>query len=295
MKRAPKPRSVKKGMNRKKPDIVPDIVCLSDLHCGDRFGLYPLDVSVLLDEGSQHRPGHSQELLWDHHVAFRQWVWEQTEGRRYILVTNGDCMDGVHHDSVTQFTHNKQDQRKVAAAVLQPLRDGAMSYYATRGTEVHAGSSGQDEEGMAAMLNATPARNGHYARWNLWLEVGGVLCNFKHHIGTTGSAAFAGTALSKEVVLTLAEAARLGRPVPRVIVRSHRHVADMYTKPSPGGDIICVVTPGWQIVSPFAWRIPGSRQNLGEFGGIIIRMEDREPHIKTWVRAVDRDETEVVA
>jgi hypothetical protein len=290
----PIPRSVQRGMNVKQAVVVPDIVCLSDLHCGDRFGLYPLDVPLLLDEGSAHQPGHSQRLLWEHFVAFREWVWKMTEGRPYILVTNGDCIDGVHHDSVTQFTNNKTDQKTVAKAVLQSLRDRAMSYYAVRGTEVHAGKSGQDEEGLAELLGATRAKNGHYARWNLWLKVGGVLCNFKHHIGTTGSAAFAATALSKEVVLTLAEAARLNKPIPRVIVRSHRHVGDIYIKPSPNGDIVCVVTPGWQIVSPFAWRIPGSRQNLGEFGGIIIRIEDGEPHIKTWTRAVDRDETEVV-
>jgi hypothetical protein len=269
-----------------------DVVVLSDLHCGDNFGLYPLDVPLLLDEGSGHVPGHSQSLLWGHHVEFRQWALEVTDGRPFYLIANGDCMDGVHHGTVTQFTHNLKDQRKVAAAVLRPLVERSACYLHMRGTEVHSGQSGQDEEDLAEDLGALPdERSGHHARWDLWLDVGGVLCHFKHHMSTTGSEAYAATALGKEIVLSCAEAARLGKPIPRVIVRSHRHVPGMFVRPSPVGDIICVVTPGWQIVSPHAWRIPGSRQTLGEFGGTHIRIENGEPIVKTWVRAVDRSAT----
>jgi len=269
-----------------------DIISLSDLHCGDNFGLYPLDVPLKLDEGSGHQPGHSQSLLWGHYVDFKEWAFARVGRRPFILVTNGDCLDGVHHGTVTQFTHNLKDQRKVAYAVLKPLVDRAAYYLHIRGTEAHGGQSGQDEEDLAEDLGAVPDEHtGHHARWDLWLEVGGIMCHFKHHIGTTGSTAYQMTGLGKEIMESLAEAARLGKPIPRVIVRSHRHVPGIATRPSPVGDITCVVTPGWQIVSPFAWRIPGARQTLGEFGGIHIRVQDGEPAIKTWVRAVDRSAT----
>lgn len=269
-----------------------DLLVVSDLHCGDNFGLYPLDAPLQLSEGSGHKPGHSQAALWGLWQDFREWGRRQVAGRPFALLSNGDGIDGVHHGAVTQFTHNLQDQRLVYRAVMQPFVEEADCYFHVRGTEVHGGQSGQDEEALAESLEAVPdERTGHHARWNLWLEMGGVLIHAKHHIGTSTSEVGSSTALKREITLSLAEAARMGKPIPRVIIRSHRHIPDLVERPSPGGSIYCVVTPGWQIVSPFAWRLPGSRQTLGEFGGVHIHIEDGEPTIKTWVRMVERDET----
>lgn len=272
-----------------------DIIVVSDQHCGDNFGLYPLDARLKLSEGSSHSPGHSQRRLWGLWGEFREWARGRVGGRPFALVHNGDGMDGVHHNTVTQFTHNLADQRAVFNAVMQPFVKEAERYFHNRGTEAHGGQSGQDEEQCARDLGAEPdERTGHHARWNLWLDCGGILCHFKHHIGTTGSMAYASTALQKEITESLAEAARLGKPIPRIMVRSHRHRPGMVAVPGPTGDVYCVVTPGWQIVSPIAWRMPGSRQTLGEFGGVHIRVENGEPTIKTWTRMVDRDETVVL-
>jgi MFS family permease len=48
------------------------------------------------------------------------WVPEVTKGEPYDLVHNGDVIDGVHHGSTTQISHNIEDQLRIAEAVLGP-------------------------------------------------------------------------------------------------------------------------------------------------------------------------------
>jgi len=113
-----------------------------------------------------------QEKMWGLWREFwDKWVPEETRHEPYDLVHNGDALEGCHHGSTTQISHNMEDQQKIAEAVLRPVVDKCKAqggtYYHIRGTEAHVGQSGEYEERLARSLGAKPNEVGQYARFDL--------------------------------------------------------------------------------------------------------------------------------
>lgn len=224
---------------------------------------------------------------------FWEWVVETLEGQPFIVVCNGDAIDGVHHGSTHQISHNLADQVRIAYKLLAPIRnlcDGR--YYHIRGTEAHAGKSGTEEERLAEMLGAIPNSEGQYARYDLNKQCGKYLVNIMHHIGTTGSSAYESTAVHKEFTEALIESARWQRRAPDCIVRSHRHrfLRDEFATASGSG--IAIVTPGWQAKTPFAYKVAGARQSQPQFGGVIIRAGENTLYTRHWIKTLKPSEAE---
>ena len=255
-----------------------NLVVVSDLHCGCRLGICPPG-GVQLDDGGTYQPSALQEKIYAMWRSFwDEFVPEATRGEPFGVVVNGDSIDGVHHNSTTQFSHNIGDQIRAAEELLRPVvKACAGRFWMVRGTEAHVGSSAVSEEGLAHALKAIPNTEGQCARWDLWKELGdGKLVHLLHHIGTTGSQAYEATAVHKELVEEFVEAGRWHRKPPDCIVRSHRH-RHFETSISTGTDsgetgrALAVVTPAWQGKTAFAWKIPGARLSTPQFGGVLIR------------------------
>ena len=205
-----------------------NLIVVSDLHCGCQLGLCP-PVDIPLDNGGFYKSSILQQKVWDWWVEFwGEWVPTVVRNEPFAVVINGDAMDGVHHGVVTQISHNLSDQRRIARMILEPVvRQCSGNFYLIRGTESHVGKSGQNEETLAEELGALPDKQGNYARWDLWLNVGGKgLVNILHHIGATGSLAYETTALMKEYTEACSDAGRWNREAPQIVVRSHRHRSD---------------------------------------------------------------------
>jgi hypothetical protein len=221
--------------------------------------------------------------LWREFWA--SWVPSVVRKEPWDLVHNGDAIDGVHHNSTTQISHNIQDQLLIAQTIMAPVvaacRKSGGHYYHIRGTEAHVGQSAQYEEMLAQHLHATPNTERQFARYDLWKRVGGALVHLLHHVGTTASAAHESSAVNAELTASYVEAARWGHRPPDFIVRSHRHrfiAVDMDTARGLGA---AVVTPGWQGKTPFTWKLAGARLSTPQFGGIIIRdPADSEMHYR---------------
>jgi hypothetical protein len=258
-----------------------NVIVVSDTHFGCQLALCP--PVVKLDSGGTYQPSELQLKLWEHWQYFwKEWVPTVTKGEQYIVVHNGDAVDGKHHDSVTQITQNITDQVGIAYEVLKPIVDPLLNpacagYYHIRGTEAHVGKSGQAEEGLAKSLGAIPDEIGNHARWEMWMRLSDELIHYSHHIGTTQSANYELTAVYKEFIEALVEAARWGRKPPTVLVRSHRHRAGETRVPTKSGYGISLVTPGWQLKTPFAHRLAMGRSSMPQIGGILIRHGDEDP------------------
>jgi hypothetical protein len=227
------------------------------------------------------------------------WVPEVTRGEPFDLVHNGDALDGVHHRSTTQISHNLEDQQRIAEAVLAPIvkqcKQSGGTYYHIRGTEAHVGPSGEYEERLARTLGAKPNREGQYARFDLWKRVGGPdgpLVHLLHHIGTTASAAHEASAVNAELTAEYVEAARWGREPPDYIVRSHRHRSIAVDINSAKGYAAAVVTPAWQLKTPYVWKIPGARLSEPQLGGVMIRQGDEEHYYRRKVWSMERSPEE---
>lgn len=252
---------------------VRNLICVSDIHAGCCLGLCPPE-GATLDDGGKYMPSAFQRKVWRWWLEAWEWVDLVTAGEPYGILFNGDAIDGVHHRSTTQISQNVQDQVNLAHAILSPLVERCGGRYIhVRGTEAHVGPSAADEERLAQRLGAVPDA-GNHARWEAWIRLRGVLIHALHHIGTTGSSAYESTALHKEYTESEGRAARVGLEPPQVIVRSHRHryiATQIATARGPG---FGVVTPAWQGKTPFAWKIPGARLSLPEFGLVVIRVSD---------------------
>ena len=173
----PVPRIPTGGMMGKRSvkDDRKQVVVVSDIHCGCRLGLCPKD-GVTLDDGGTYIPSRIQKKVWGMWEEFwGDWVPHVTKGEPYDVVFNGDAIDGVHHGSVTQVSHNITDQVSIAVECLRPVAEKAERFYMVRGTEAHVGKSAQAEEGLARALGAVPNEDGQHNRWELWLRVGGHL------------------------------------------------------------------------------------------------------------------------
>jgi len=229
--------------------------------------------------------------FWD------EWVPAATKGEPYDIVFNGDAIDGVHHNSTTQISHNIEDQITIAHTILQPRVDAIKKwggrYYHIRGTQAHVGSSGVYEEQLAKRLGAVPSPDGQYARWELWKVVGhDGLVHFTHHVGTTSSSAHESSAVNAELIAMFTESARWGGRAPDICCRSHRHRCIEVRMPNERGFASSVVTPAWQLRTPFTYRIAGARISTPQIGGILIRHGDRKLFVDCQVWNIARTRPE---
>lgn len=274
-------------------DYMKNLIVVSDLHCGCGMGLFPPG-GVRMDTGIVVHQSAFQRKLWAWWKEFwAKWVPMVTRGKPYGVVVNGDALDGVHHDSVTQVSHNLADQARIAEIILVPVRDDCDGrLWIIRGTAVHGGESGQHEETLARRLGAVPNQEGQSARYELWKHVGKALVHVLHHVGVTSSSAYEASAVNAELTAEFVEAARWGNRPPDYVVRSHRHRAIAVDLDAANGYAAGIVTPGWQGKTPFTYRVAGARITLPQFGGIAIIQGDEEHYWRRWVRSIDRPEAE---
>ena len=282
-----------------KRKVSPSIVCVSDIHSGCRLALFP-DKVLTLDTHPFHQSPF-QAKIWSWWREFwDEFVPSVLHDDPYDIVFNGDSIDGAHHGSTSQLTHNLTDQRTIAGEVLGPevkrCKERGGRYFHIAGTESHVGPAASDEETLSKTLGAQKARDGRHARWDLWLRCGKGLVHFLHHIGTTGSQAYEATAVHKELIEEYQEAARWRDRPPDIIVRSHRH---RYIRTAIATDVQdieeaqSVVTPGWQGKTGYVYRIAGGRLSRPQFGGIVIRQHpDGILYVRPFVRSIERSKTE---
>lgn len=254
------------------------IVAISDTHIGSFAGLCPPE-GFDVGDGGLYKPNKFQRTTW----RFWQHFWgdfvpKETAGAESTtVILNGDLIDGVHHKATAVISTSWEIQEKAAVQVLGPLsRDRRL--YVVRGTEAHSDIGGQSEERISKAIDATPNEIGEYSTWQLWLDVDGVVMQFAHHISTTSSAAYESSAPMREMVAGLVEAAQWDRRLPRVFVRSHRHRFIDVPLASPHGRIHSVITPGWQLRTPFTERI--DRVRMPHIGGVVFLIEDGECQVR---------------
>jgi hypothetical protein len=221
-----------------------------------------------------------------------KWVPSVTKREPYILVHNGDALDGVHHGSTSQISQNLSDQSNIAYDALRLLVDRSAAFYSVRGTEAHVSASGAEEERCARRLGAKTDSEGNHSRWDLWIDLHGHLCHFTHHVGTTGSSSYEATAVGKEMVENYVESGRWGYRAAQVIVRSHRHRFYETRHYGDKGLQISVVTPAWQLKTGYVYRGQG-RMSEPQIGGILVRVGDEELHTRAIVWPLKRSKPEV--
>ena len=277
-------------MSKRASRYVPNCVIISDLHVGCQMGLCPPE-GFALDGGGRYAPSRLQRIVWSYWREFwDEWVPTVCRGDPFSVVVNGDAVDGQHHDCNTSIS-NLADQAKAAKGILEDLKTRAEGrLYIVRGTEAHDGKTAMDMERIAQQVGALPDRDGRYSRPDLRLRIGRARAHIMHHIGTTSSSAHEASAVNAELTAEFVEAARWGGRPPDFVVRSHRHrfsAVDIDTVRGIGAGI---VTPGWQLKTPFTYRLAGARVAPPQFGGVLLRAGDEEHYYRRMVWSLQQTE-----
>jgi hypothetical protein len=247
------------------------------------------------DQGGKVYPSRLQSIVWSWwEEMWTDWVPVATKREPYGVILNGDGVEGVPHGTTAVISANESDQIKISSAILKnvvALCDGRFKWI--RGTEAHVGKSGSIEEAAAQQIGAISNQDGQFARFELWQKVGDGLVHFLHHVGTTSSSSHESSAVNAELTAEFAEASRWGERPPDVIVRSHRHRFIEVRIPVAGGRFgSACVTPGWQLKTPFTYKIAQGRVAPPQFGAVLVRQGDRHLFTEPWVKHIRRDEPE---
>lgn len=272
-------------MAKQKRSSFRPLVDFGDLHTGCGLSLMPQG-GFKDDTGVFHKPSPIQRKMWEWWQEFGAWVDYETGGD-FDLVVGGDLIDGVHHQGVTQWTHNIEVQKQASIALLEPWVERAKRTIIIRGTEVHVGQSGQHEEAIARYLDTEKAADGNSSHWEVYYKLGKNLVHDTHHIGTSSSPFAESGASNREMVHGYVEAGRWGDEPASVYVRHHRHTCGVWGHPSKHGMSWSVTCPAWQLKTPYGHK-SGFRMQRPQLGGLIVVAGDNSPYVKVWTRSVER-------
>lgn len=255
------------------------IIAVSDLHVGSTMGLCPAKVN-LIGTGTYEPNKYQKTLLkfWNH--FWTVWVPTQVEGAdKVFIVINGDIVDGIHHNTVEIISNSWAVQEYAAIDLLTKTIGGVPNngIFVVKGTEIHVGPSGSSEEKIARAIGAEVNDLGESSSWQWNLDLDGVVFNFAHHISAANASAYETSAPMRELISGMVEAEQWNQPMPNVMVRSHRHRFIPVSIPSIRGRIHSVVTPSWQLRTPFVEKI--DRMRMPHIGGIVFKVQGGQTEV----------------
>jgi hypothetical protein len=261
-------------------DAIRVVVVVSDLHCGSPFGLCPPDSPTA--DGSGYRLNRAQEWLWGRwQCDLAEWVPSVVGRRPWALVVNGDAIEGNHHGSLQLVHGDPNVHGRIAYECLLPLAARASKVFLVRGTESHVGTA---ESVLGERLGAVrDPTTGDYCWEQISLRISGTACSFRHHMATSLRPWTAGGGLAAAIVQEQAVAAGFGHPVPRVVVRSHRHRFGVYT----GAEGLMLATAPWQLMTRYARRV--TQQSITPVGIAALDFRGEAPRVLHTLHTPDPD------
>ena len=214
------------------------MVILSDLHCGHLAGLTPPRWQVQAPEGEgrtkREKFAVSQKEAWNWYLKTIT-----RNGPYDVVVVNGDAIDGRGERSggLELITSDREEQVAMATVAVQKAMNGRKTKVVlTYGTPYHVGDQ-EDWENMLAD-NLYAEKIGAHE----WIDMGGVIFDFKHNIGGSSVPHGRATAVSRETLWAKLWADCGKIPDVDVLVRSHVHYR-MYVEDSMG---VRLITPALQ-------------------------------------------------
>lgn len=225
----------------------PLVLNLSDLHIGSTVGLWP--EGFVSNEGYSIGQNKFQAWLWACWQDMLKWSADVIGKDKFEIVLNGDLVDGIHHKTLQVMSPDPGDQTEAVKLVLEPLIAKAERVHFIKGTECH---SRNDEIRLGRFFKGSRDPNtGQHAWDSLDLEVNGTLYNFAHHISSTARSYLEASAHSIMLGNLSHSRARTGKPIPKVMVRAHRHRHGVWND----GNQISAICGAWQGLTRFGYKV----------------------------------------
>ena len=220
------------------------VVVVSDLHCGSRVGLTPPAFNPKSEKGSKFYEARAD--TWD-------WFSKQIKSLGPIdaLIANADLIEGkgVRSGGTELITADRKEQAEMASAVL--LSTKARNVFISYGTSYHTGSE-EDWEDWVAMEVGARKIGSHD-----WLDVNGLVFDYRHHIGGSSIPHGRMTAIARERLWNVLWNEHGAFPKADVIIRSHVHY-----------HVFCG-GPGWLAMTTPALQWHGSKFGSRQVSGTV--------------------------
>jgi hypothetical protein len=230
------------------------VLIISDLHCGNRFGLTPPAWQYHDREGYYHKVGLFQQSLWCWFAKMIDTI--KAEVPIDLLVCNGDAIDGKGERSggTELLEADRNEQIKIAHNCITYA--GAKKNIIVNGTPYHTGREDDFEATLAALLNAQYANHCH-------ITVDGVKFDIRHKVNSSVIPHGRYTAPRREAVWSAMWQERGLSEKADFIIRSHVHYYTM----SEDAATTVITTPSLQ-----GWTKYGSRECSGivDIGFLVI-------------------------
>jgi hypothetical protein len=231
---------------KKKNKAPLQVVSVSDLHCGSDVGLRPPVVKLANGTNNVFGDAPHHRYMWENWLLGIKWIKKVTGGKPFILLLNGDMIEGIHHGSDEVIAMQWEVHMEIALECLRPLCALADSIIMVRGTECHVRNI---ESALASKLGA----EGGEAKDQQLFRVNGVLNEAQHHTGTTKRKWLESAEASRVMANNVINCVDAGQEPPRVFWRAHRHVGG-YTEQCGRHFLIC---GAWQYLTRYGRKVVG--------------------------------------
>jgi len=239
-------------------------VVLSDMHSGSNYALFLPGVWHGAKENN-HIPRALQMAIRKQFEAYAHEICLARQGKKVIVVHNGDAIDGDHHNSNDVCTRNPLEQAKIHVDIMSEFQrlidwqQGDEIYY-TRGSQTHVSEM---ETYIGEQLNAVPC--GEFFVWDiLKLETNGTLSLFAHHGPSRGDGDNEGNGMRNWLRGIKQERIKDKRRVPDVIWTGHVHYPTYSTyvwrEKMEFRTMHGIITPSWQRKTSFGWQVAALKE-----------------------------------
>jgi hypothetical protein len=264
------------------------IVIVSDTHIDSPSGLAPL--SFTLASGHTIHANDLQKYVHNKWSIFWNHIYERMAGAPWLLLHNGDVVEGVHHGSRDNMTNDMSDCQRMAVELLYEPARQADKVVIVAGTEAHAGKGHTDERAVAHALKDLGANVIYDGASSIWMHFQrayyGVNIDATHHTSISNVPAGVPGNVARAYVDTVFELAQFsqetGAPLalPDYLVRSHTH-----RRADTGATFSgrALVTPPWQIKTAFGQKAAPNK--VPRIGGAWIEIYEDGTHrmeMKSW-------------
>jgi len=216
----------------------------SDLHRGSILAPFP--EGLLLEHGLPIGQNPVQKWIDAKWREWHDWAGKLAQGRRRILVFDGDSCEGIHHRETELVTTNLALHRRAVVQTVEGIRQEGDKLFMVRGTSAHAGAAGENEETIAEMLGCMPDKStGQYSYFMLPLSVNSTKIVVAHYVSSTKSVVSEATALVTQMAKAARDSGRWGTPLPDILVFAHRHQFCAVHLPARRQGQYCCTLPSW--------------------------------------------------
>ncbi|OGM09502.1 hypothetical protein A2Z67_00175 [Candidatus Woesebacteria bacterium RBG_13_36_22] len=248
------------------------IGCISDMHVGSYYSIFPEGFTIKPGIGIQLNEG--QKELLSYFWAFKQ-VCDDLNVDTFFVA--GDMLHGQNRKEVgiNLISTDLNIQKRAAEELLKPILKGRKSYWVS-GSGYHASTPGHNpDEGLCESLGKEPDTYTQWLGTVANLKIGKRIFNLSH--GGSGAFIYRETAMAREIVFSKVAFANGKLPKIDMFIHGHFHWFCYLHEQ----DAHFLQLPCWMAYEPITLYTKNYTRFQPDIGGAIILI-DEEERILVW-------------